>query len=164
MSSYAQQKASQKYDKSHTKSVLLKLNLASDADILTRLDEVNNKQGYIKNLVRDDIRGRGSILTLDAIRLLIMPAARKFNVNKVYLFGSYARGEANTESDVDLMVEGGSITTMSSFLDLIDSFEKSLKKTVDVVTSNKMEDDNSRSGRRLRANIERDKVLIYDNN
>ena len=164
MSSYAQQKASKKYDKSHTKSVLLKLNLASDADILTRLDEVSNKQGYIKSLVRNDIRGRGSILTLDAIRLLIMPAARKFNVNKVYLFGSYARGEANTESDVDLMVEGGSITTMSSFLDLIDSFEKSLEKTVDVITSDKMENDNSRSGRRLRANIERDKVLIYENN
>ena len=35
--------------------VYLKLNKASDGDIIHRLDEQKNKQGYIKDLIRTDI-------------------------------------------------------------------------------------------------------------
>lgn len=52
----ALKKAIRKYDKEHTKQVLLKLNKGTDADILQKLDEVDNKQGYIKGLIRDDIK------------------------------------------------------------------------------------------------------------
>ena len=44
-----------RYDATHTKQIHLKLNLATDADILNRLDEVGNKQGYIKELIRKDL-------------------------------------------------------------------------------------------------------------
>ena len=44
-----------RYDKANTKALYVKLNLKYDADILERLEEVGNKQGYIKKLVRDDI-------------------------------------------------------------------------------------------------------------
>lgn len=55
----AKARANAKYDATHTKQVMLKLNLTTDGDILDRLDEVENKQGYIKGLIRDDIkRGR----------------------------------------------------------------------------------------------------------
>ena len=47
--------AQAKYDKTHTKQIPLKLNKATDADILKKLDEVDNVQGYIKNLIRTDI-------------------------------------------------------------------------------------------------------------
>lgn len=47
--------ARERYDAEHTKSVKLKLNIKTDADILARLDEVENKQGYIKRLIRKDI-------------------------------------------------------------------------------------------------------------
>jgi hypothetical protein len=53
--SEALKKAIRKYDKEHTKQILLKLNKGTDADILQKLDEVDNKQGYIKGLIRDDI-------------------------------------------------------------------------------------------------------------
>lgn len=45
-----------KYDAANTKQVKLKLNLKTDADILARLDEVSNKQGYIKELIRKDLK------------------------------------------------------------------------------------------------------------
>lgn len=45
-----------RYDKANTKQVLLKLNLNTDKDILQRLDEVGNKQGYVKKLIREDIK------------------------------------------------------------------------------------------------------------
>ena len=44
-----------RYDATHTTQIKLKLNLTTDADILERLNEVGNKQGYIKQLIRDDI-------------------------------------------------------------------------------------------------------------
>lgn len=37
------------------KGVYLKLNTQADEDIITRLDNQTNKQGYIKDLIRTDI-------------------------------------------------------------------------------------------------------------
>lgn len=47
--------AQAKYKKSNTKQIALQLNLNTDKDILEKLNEVPNKQGYIKQLIRDDI-------------------------------------------------------------------------------------------------------------
>ena len=55
MATKAQLKASNKYDKENTKSVLLKLNKKTDADIIEMLDAVPSKMGYIKDLIRQDI-------------------------------------------------------------------------------------------------------------
>ena len=49
-------KASAKYDAKHTTGVYLKLNLSTDKDILQKLNSTGNKQGYIKNLIRADIK------------------------------------------------------------------------------------------------------------
>ena len=45
-------KASMKYNKENTVQVLVRLNKNTDADIIKILDEVGNKQGYIKTLIR----------------------------------------------------------------------------------------------------------------
>lgn len=45
-----------KYDAANTRKIILKLNKKTDADILERLDEVGNKQGYIKALIRSDLK------------------------------------------------------------------------------------------------------------
>lgn len=58
MTTDAQKRAVAKYDAQATKKILLKLNLKTDADILKRLEEVPNKQGYIKELIRKDINSR----------------------------------------------------------------------------------------------------------
>lgn len=46
-----------RYDREHTKQVMLKLNLRTDRDILDKLAQTGNMQGYIKRLIRDDMRG-----------------------------------------------------------------------------------------------------------
>ena len=53
--SEAKRRAQDKYDRSNTVQVHLKLNLYTDKDILDRLNSVPNKQGYIKDLIRRDI-------------------------------------------------------------------------------------------------------------
>jgi hypothetical protein len=45
----------ERYDMMNTVRVALKLNTKTDADILARLEEVGNKQGYIKELIRKDM-------------------------------------------------------------------------------------------------------------
>lgn len=56
--SEAQKRAQAKYDKANTKQVIMKLNKITDADILEILEQTPNVQGYIKQLIRDDIRKR----------------------------------------------------------------------------------------------------------
>ena len=51
----AQKKATLKYDAENTVQVKLKLNVNTDADIIRRLDQTDNKQGYIKWLIRKDM-------------------------------------------------------------------------------------------------------------
>ena len=43
------------WDKANTTRIALKLQNRTDADILSRLETVGNKQGYIKALIRKDI-------------------------------------------------------------------------------------------------------------
>lgn len=52
----AQSKASVKYDKKNTKSISLKLNKNTDADILEKFEECDNVSQYLKQLVRRDIK------------------------------------------------------------------------------------------------------------
>lgn len=59
--SKAQLRAQEKYDKDNTVQVKLKLNKKTDADLISWLDDISNKQGYIKDLIRSDILRDNSI-------------------------------------------------------------------------------------------------------
>ena len=47
---------SDKYDKVNTKKICIKLNIKYDSDIIEFLNSLSNKQGYIKNLIRENIQ------------------------------------------------------------------------------------------------------------
>lgn len=44
-----------RYDSKNTRRYAMKLNLATDADIIEKLSSVDSIQGYIKRLIRQDI-------------------------------------------------------------------------------------------------------------
>jgi hypothetical protein len=56
MATEAQKRAVKKYDKENVKGVFLKLNKNTDKDILEKLWSEENVQGYIKGLIREDIK------------------------------------------------------------------------------------------------------------
>lgn len=51
----AELRAKAKYNKTKTRTYCLRLNLKTDSDIIEILDSVTSKQGYIKQLIREDI-------------------------------------------------------------------------------------------------------------
>lgn len=53
--SEAQMRANAKYDAKATMQIKMKLNKNTDADIIQKLESVDNKQGYIKALIRADL-------------------------------------------------------------------------------------------------------------
>ncbi len=55
MATEARRRANQKYDAQNTRQIKMKLNITTDADILQWLDAQENKQGAIKEAIRDKI-------------------------------------------------------------------------------------------------------------
>lgn len=52
----AQRRAVAKFDKENTIQVKFKLNIHTDQDIIRKLASEKNKTGYIKRLIRDDLK------------------------------------------------------------------------------------------------------------
>jgi len=53
--SIPESEARKEWIKANTTVVTMKLNNNTDKDVLSKLDEVPSKQGYIKRLIREDI-------------------------------------------------------------------------------------------------------------
>lgn len=49
-------KANNKFNKANTRMVSLRLNYKTDSDIIEKLDSVESKMGYIKSLIRKDLK------------------------------------------------------------------------------------------------------------
>lgn len=54
--SEALRKAVKKYNASKTFGLSLRLNKETDSDIIKHLEQIENRQGYIKDLIRQDIK------------------------------------------------------------------------------------------------------------
>lgn len=55
MATEAQLRAQAKYNRANTVQITLRLNKRTEADIISRLEAMQNKQGYIKRLIREDM-------------------------------------------------------------------------------------------------------------
>lgn len=87
---------------------------------------------YLTNLVLEDIHP--SILTIKQIKQRIKTIVEKQHIKDVYLFGSYARGEATRDSDIDIYCGKGDADTLWKRSALQEEFEEALGKEVDIVT------------------------------
>lgn len=72
-------------------------------------------------------------MSINQIKDKIIPILKKNGVKKAAVFGSYARGDYNKKSDVDILIEYASEN--KSYFDLIGlqlELEKKLRKKVDL--------------------------------
>ena len=73
-------------------------------------------------------------LDTNAIKDLIIPIARKYGIERVFIFGSVARGEANANSDYDFLITKGNLQNLIQYASFISELENTLKCHVDVIT------------------------------
>ncbi len=81
------------------------------------------------------------IFTITDIKALVKPIAEKYNVDEIYLFGSYARNEANQNSDLDFLVFGGRNFKLTMIFSLAEELRAILNKNVDVFEINEINQD-----------------------
>ncbi len=72
------------------------------------------------------------VFTIETIVSLVKPIAQKYHVDQIYLFGSYARGEAGINSDLDFLVYGGEKFKLTMIFSLAEELREVLEKKVDV--------------------------------
>lgn len=79
--------------------------------------------------------GWDDMLQISDIRSAVTPIARDYGVKRLYLFGSYAKGNANENSDVDLLVEKGKPMSLLRISGMRQQVEDILHISVDLVTT-----------------------------
>lgn len=92
--------------------------------------------------------------TLSEIQNIVSTLAAKYGAKRVYLFGSYARGDMTASSDIDLRIDKGSIRGFAMAGLLLD-LEEALGVSVDLVPTGSLDD-------RFLSSIQDDEVLLYE--
>lgn len=72
------------------------------------------------------------ICTREALVSIISALLRKYRAESAILFGSYARREADSLSDIDLLVFGGADFEPTNVFSLADDLHRATGKAVDV--------------------------------
>ena len=94
-------------------------------------------------------------LNIEEIREVVAPIAERHGVDRVYLFGSRARGDNKERSDFDFYIIPGRIQTLTKLCGLMRELEEALGGEVDIVSEeSSLREDFTKE-------IFRDRKLIY---
>ena len=76
------------------------------------------------------------VYTINEIQDRVQPIVKKYNIPAIYLFGSYARGEANEDSDLDFLIDtsGTGLTSLTKLGALYCDLESLFEKRLDLIT------------------------------
>ena len=94
------------------------------------------------------------VYSIDEIRRISVPVAQKYGVKKLSLFGSYARGEQQANSDIDFLIDKGKIQGWE-FYGFINNLEDDLGVSVVVLTYDSLKDS-------LISYAIEDEVVLYE--
>ena len=94
------------------------------------------------------------MLTIQKIHDAVIPLAERYGLDRIFLFGSYARGEATEESDVDFRIDRGSMRGIE-FGGLYEDMREALNKDVDIMTTKQLD-----AG--FLSTIREEEILLYD--
>ena len=90
------------------------------------------------------------VLGINEIKNTVAELGRQYGAERIYLFGSYARGEADHDSDIDLRIDKGKIRGLFALSGL------RLGIKVDLLTSDSLD-------RSFLDRIRSEEVLLYAN-
>ena len=79
--------------------------------------------------------------SISELKDILSPVFEQYGVRKATLFGSYAKGLANNQSDVDLLVDSG--LRGLAFFGLLESVVNSLQVPVDLIDVTQIEQNST---------------------
>ena len=88
------------------------------------------------------------------IQSIVGTLARQYGAERVYLFGSYARGDATEHSDIDLRIDRGSMQGLQ-FAGLLGDLEDAFGTKVNLISTVGMDEG-------FRNAIAPEEVLLYE--
>ena len=105
------------------------------------------------------------IYSIYEIQQRIAPVAKQYGVKAVFLFGSYARGEAREDSDIDLLVDtsGTNLRTLLSLGALYCDLEAALQKPIDLITVSALEQRAQMPSEEMfKETVMKERLNVYD--
>ena len=97
------------------------------------------------------------VYKIDELRSMLSPIFASYPVRKATLFGSYARGEADTYSDLDIVVDSGGAIRGFKFFRLLGDIVETVSKRVDLFDMRDIRDDSP-----VRLSLQREGVTLYE--
>jgi len=101
------------------------------------------------------------IYSIDEIQRIVAPIASKYDVDRVFLFGSYARGDADSSSDIDFIIDKGRLRGLQ-LASMLGDLQERFEKGVDLLTITGISNYNDDKISSFKYNIEKDMVVIYE--
>ena len=89
------------------------------------------------------------------VRAVIVPIAQKYGVERILLFGSMARGDADESSDYDFLISKGNLKSLIQYMSFVSELERALNRHVDVVSDTSSDDI-------IIENARREGILLYE--
>ena len=94
-------------------------------------------------------------LNISQLQAVVAPLASQYGVERMYLFGSRARGDHRPDSDYDFLISKGRVQSLFTHAALWQDLEDALQAPVDLVTDTSSDMELIRQARK-------DAVLIYE--
>lgn len=95
------------------------------------------------------------IYTVEEIKNVVCEIAQRYGVERVVLFGSYAKGKAGPGSDIDLLIYKGRIRGLFQLSGFHLDLEEKLNTNVDVLTIDSLSDE-------FLQRINKEEVILYE--
>ena len=100
--------------------------------------------------------------TINQIKKLTEPIFRDYGVEKAYIFGSYARGDYNENSDIDIIIVAKNIKSLLIIGAILEALKQALNKEVDLIEEECFNEDNiDELDKEFYNTIKKERVMIY---
>ena len=96
------------------------------------------------------------------IQKLTKPIFEEYGVEKAYVFGSYARGDYDENSDIDIIIVAKNIKSLLIIGAILEALKQVLKKEVDLIEEECFDDDEMDDvDKEFYNTIKKERVKIY---